>query len=295
MTTSEQIKDRHCSLTTFFLFSTNTEQEKVKIASHLLEELHRKFIQDSEDKDDLNQLCFRMEKAHWHYLDVYVSQCPGLPKLSMTEFVKDFLDHFPHLLPHGEDVHSVLQKWHNYKKTIPVYGAIILDETMRNVLLVQGYHGGWSFPCGKMEKGEKPIDCAIREVDEETGFNIETKICQDHYLEKKCANRVVGHYIILGVSKETIFHPKTMNEIKNIQWFSIDKLSQKHKSDRQFFTVTSFIRPLQDWIYTHQSQRGDRLTGSSPWRPAPSAFDTWVARRLQGYGTTADGWTKRKD
>ncbi|XP_034035104.1 m7GpppN-mRNA hydrolase-like [Thalassophryne amazonica] len=283
---------------TYYLFSTNTGQENVKLTAHL-EELHSKFIQDSEDKDDLNQLCFNMEKAHWHYLDVYMPQCPRLPKLSLEQFVHLFFNHFPYLLPNGENVHSVLRKWYEYRKTIPIYGAIILDKTMRDVLLVQTFHGRWSFPSGKLDKGEKQIDCGIREVEEETGFDIKNKICQHNYIEVKIANRVTGLYIIVGVSKDTIFQPKTVNEIQDIQWFSIDKLSQKHQFERghnKFYTVTKFIRPLQRWIDTHQSLSQGRLTASSSWRPSPSGFDTWAARRLQEYETrTADGWSKRKD
>lgn len=53
---------------------------------------------------------------------------------------------------------------------VPTYGAIILDETLENVLLVQGYlaKSGWGFPKGKVNKEEAPHDCAAREEFQKT-------------------------------------------------------------------------------------------------------------------------------
>ncbi|MBN3284214.1 DCP2 hydrolase, partial [Polyodon spathula] len=93
---------------------------------------------------------------------------PGLPHESsispLTSFV--LFNHCPFLLPHGEDVQKVLDQWKEYKMGVPTYGAIILDETLENVLLVQGYlaKSGWGFPKGKVNKEEAPHDCAVREV-----------------------------------------------------------------------------------------------------------------------------------
>ena len=42
------------------------------------------------------------------------------------------------------------------------------------VLLCRGYQAksGWGFPKGKINEAEHDYDCAIREVIEETGFDI---------------------------------------------------------------------------------------------------------------------------
>jgi mRNA-decapping enzyme subunit 2 len=56
--------------------------------------------------------------------------------------------------------------WRDYKQAVPTYGAIVLDEDLSNVLLVQGYYAksSWGFPKGKVNEEEEPIHCACREV-----------------------------------------------------------------------------------------------------------------------------------
>ena len=50
------------------------------------------------------------------------------------------------------------------------YGGII--KKSGKYALVQGRHTGkWSFPKGHSNKGEKPIECTLREVAEETGID----------------------------------------------------------------------------------------------------------------------------
>lgn len=69
---------------------------------------------------------------------------------------------------------AAYDKFLRYKERVPVCGAIILNSDATKVLLVKGFKSGasWSFPRGKINEKEQPRDCAIREVLEETGFDI---------------------------------------------------------------------------------------------------------------------------
>ena len=56
-------------------------------------------------------------------------------------------------------------------------GILAIDED-KNVLLVQQYRYGastflWEIPAGKLEYGEDPYECAVRELSEETGCSAE--------------------------------------------------------------------------------------------------------------------------
>lgn len=59
--------------------------------------------------------------------------------------------------------------------------AVVPVDDDRNVLLVRQYRhaaGGWllEVPAGKLDPGESPETCALREVEEETGFSPEELI-----------------------------------------------------------------------------------------------------------------------
>ncbi|KAM6391419.1 m7GpppN-mRNA hydrolase [Rhynochetos jubatus] len=261
------------------------ETKRAEIPSSVLDDLCSRFILHipSEERDNAIRVCFQIELAHWFYLDFYMQNTPGLPQCGIRDFAKAVFNHCPFLLPQGEDVQKVLDEWKEYKMGVPTYGAIILDETLENVLLVQGYlaKSGWGFPKGKVNKEEAPHDCAAREVFEETGFDIKDYICKEQYIELRINDQLARLYIIPGVPKNTRFNPKTRREIRNIEWFSIDKLPC-HRNDmtpksklglapNKFFMAIPFIRPLREWISrrngdSSDSDNGLSLTGSAPFK-----------------------------
>lgn len=63
-------------------------------------------------------------------------------------------------------------------KQIVVAGAVVLDGkgsvllTRRNQPDLPGAHGRWEMPAGKVEFGELPHETAVREVLEETGYEV---------------------------------------------------------------------------------------------------------------------------
>lgn len=77
-----------------------------------------------------------------------------------------FLQHIPFLRNQESQVLEVLKQWREYKRSVPTYGAILLNEDMTHVLLVQSYwtKTSWGFPKGKVNQDEYPLNCAIREV-----------------------------------------------------------------------------------------------------------------------------------
>ncbi|XP_044518273.1 m7GpppN-mRNA hydrolase [Gracilinanus agilis] len=253
------------------------ETKRVEIPSSVLDDLCSRFILHipSEERDNAIRVCFQIELAHWFYLDFYMQNTPGLPQCGIRDFAKAVFNHCPFLLPQGEDVQKVLDEWKEYKMGVPTYGAIILDETLENVLLVQGYlaKSGWGFPKGKVNKEEAPHDCAAREVFEETGFDIRDYICKDDYIELRINDQLARLYIIPGIPKDTKFNPKTRREIRNIEWFSIEKLPC-HRNDmtpksklglapNKFFMAIPFIRPLRDWISRRFGDSSDSDNGFS--------------------------------
>lgn len=294
------------------MFTTNMETKRVEIPSGVLDDLCSRFILHipSEERDNAIRLCFQIELAHWFYLDFCMQNTPGAPHCGIRDFAKAVFHHCPFLLPHGEDVQKVLEQWKEYKMGVPTYGAIILDESLENVLLVQGYlaKSGWGFPKGKVNEDEAPYDCAVREVLEETGFDIKNRICKDMYIEQKITDQVVRLYIIPGVSKNTKFNPKTRKEIRNIEWFPIEKLPC-HRNDmtpksklglapNRFFMAIPFIRPLREWISQLRGESTDSdedlaNNTNSPSKPSDNVRSK--SRQLAGTELfPGESWTKQK-
>eukprot|EP00073_Rattus_norvegicus_P027121 XP_006244745.1 PREDICTED: m7GpppN-mRNA hydrolase isoform X1 [Rattus norvegicus] len=292
------------------------ETKRLEIPGSVLDDLCSRFILHipSEERDNAIRVCFQIELAHWFYLDFYMQNTPGLPQCGIRDFAKAVFSHCPFLLPQGEDVEKILDEWKEYKMGVPTYGAIILDETLENVLLVQGYlaKSGWGFPKGKVNKEEAPHDCAAREVFEETGFDIKDYICKDDYIELRINDQLARLYIIPGVPKDTKFNPKTRREIRNIEWFSIEKLPC-HRNDmtpksklglapNKFFMAIPFIRPLRDWLSrrfgdSSDSDNGFSSAGSTPARPTVEKLSRTKFRHSQQLfpeGSPSDQWVKHR-
>jgi 8-oxo-dGTP diphosphatase len=56
---------------------------------------------------------------------------------------------------------------------VPAVGAIIRDDAGRVLLIRRSDGRGWSLPGGILEPGERIDDCIVREVQEETGLDVE--------------------------------------------------------------------------------------------------------------------------
>lgn len=56
--------------------------------------------------------------------------------------------------------------------------------------------------------------CAVREVLEETGYDISDKITSDEYLELNYDDMFVQLFIVHSISRQTPFNPQTRGEVK---------------------------------------------------------------------------------
>jgi 8-oxo-dGTP pyrophosphatase MutT (NUDIX family) len=56
---------------------------------------------------------------------------------------------------------------------VPAAGILAADEEGRLLLQRRRDTGQWAIPMGKMELGETPTECAVRETFEETGVTVE--------------------------------------------------------------------------------------------------------------------------
>ena len=113
--------------------------------------------------------------------------------------------------------------WLNYKSRIPSYGCIIFNKTLDKVLFCL-YHNPrdkiprkLDFPKGKVDEDETPIDCALREVQEETHLELNREQINEQQFVKveTRINRMVTLYFVEGVEMNNVLKtPKDRREVQ---------------------------------------------------------------------------------
>jgi len=172
--------------------------------------------------------------------------------VKFAQFCAILFNHVPFLRRHIVNINEVLSDFKLYKQQVPTYGAIILDPSLKKCLLVQGYYAksSWGFPKGKVNHEEDPLNCAVREVFEETGFDCTDYIRHDSFIEKNIRDTTVRLYVVANVPLATNFQPQTRCEIRAIEWFEINMLpsNRTQPNSNNFFMVMPFLKDLRQQI-----------------------------------------------
>ncbi|OQR74113.1 mRNA-decapping enzyme-like [Tropilaelaps mercedesae] len=243
------------------------------IPKEILNDLSTRFLihLPPEEKKDPTRLCFQIEIAYWFYLDYYAGEGSGLPNLSMRDFTHALFAHIPGLRMYSKRTDDIIATWKQFKFAVPTFGCIMIDDSLEQILLVQGYwsKGSWGFPKGKINENEKPDKCAAREVQEETGFDCSHMINKNVFLERRVGDHDQRLYIVSGVSRDTVFLPQTKKEIRSIRWFHLRDLPSFKKdptpaerlgiNSNAFFMIMPFVKPLRKWLNQLR-----QTTGKSP-------------------------------
>lgn len=184
-----------------------------------------------EELENVSRICFQVEEAQWFYEDFIRPLDPKLPPLNLRSFTLALFQRC-HLFSHyPPELHvAAYEDFIKYKKRVPVRGAILLNEAMTEAVLVKGWkkNARWSFPRGKINKEEGDLACAVREVYEETGYDLhgaglvraeeETK-----KIEISIREQEITLFVFRGVPKDTHFEARTRKEI------SVSRLSVFHR------------------------------------------------------------------
>lgn len=223
-----------------------------------------------DELESVERICFQVEEAQWFYEDFIRPLDPDLPSLNLKNFCLRIFQHCPLLSEFSSYHHSTaFAEFLAYKTRVPVRGAIMLNQEMDQVVLVKGWKksANWSFPRGKINKDEPDLECAVREVYEETGFHLRDAglIGNDEdmkYIEVTMREQHMRLYIFRGVPMDAHFEPRTRKEISKILWYKLSELPTLKKQKQQqegrgedlafhankFYMVAPFMVPLKKWI-----------------------------------------------
>ncbi|KAG7128230.1 mRNA decapping complex subunit 2 like protein [Verticillium longisporum] len=221
-------------------------------------------------------------------------------KMQLEDWLDDLCVRFIINLPE-EDLSSVARicfqieeaQWFYedfYKTRVPVRGAILLNEDMDSTVLVKGWKKGanWSFPRGKINKDEDDLECAIREVYEETGYDLHA------------AGLQMRLYVFRDVPMDTHFAPRTRKEISKISWYNLSELPAFRKKGNnqndaaasaaaananKFYMVAPFLVPLKKWVVQQKKRDNAKNTQQVHFQPQ-NLYDEPV--------TEDDAWVQNK-
>ena len=212
--------------------------------------------------------------------------------------------HCPLLSDFPAEMHDeAFQRFLAYKTRVPVRGAIMLNENMDEVVLVKGWkkNANWSFPRGKINKEEADLDCAVREVYEETGLDLKsaglvTEGESTKSIEVVMREQHMKLFVFRNVPMDTHFEPRTRKEISKVQWYKLSELPTVKKSKQQqegkgeslaghankFYMVAPFLGPLKKWIAQQRRHDKSRSTTQPISLQQTSAADSAIESEDQG-------------
>lgn len=211
------------------------KQASTQRLNEVLDDLCMRFLVNlpAVEYESFERLFFAIESAHWFYDDFYRETDKSLPRLQLKQFASKLFKHTALLQHYHDDVDRLTAQFQSYKQEVPTCGAALLNPAMDKVVVVRawGQNARWGFPRGKLSKDETELDAAVREVFEETGFDMGPYVDETTpYVDSMSGGRYSRIFIVTDVSEHTVFETRTRKEISDIKWVSLSALPESPKA-----------------------------------------------------------------
>lgn len=105
------------------------------------------------------------------------------------------------------------------------------DGTPEVILVHRPRYHDWTFPKGKALPGESDEECALREVEEETGLRceLEDELPSTSYRDVRGRKKTVRYWTMRPVGGQLEAPP---SEVDEVAWFPLERASQRLSYDR---------------------------------------------------------------
>ena len=228
----------------------------------ILQTLTMEFV--SHPTCSVNETLLQIEEAWWYYIDVYRLIYPELPQLDLPQFVdlisKSIITlQFIKTTIDKSSIDKIMSEFQSYKQKIDCSGAILLDKKLEYILLIKPFRTEkYGFPKGKMKYKEELKTCAIREVEEEIGFDI-SECISDEFCQIKQRKKKVTYFYCPNVPLETKFRPNTRLEIHEIVWVDILSFKKRiiEKDESYLGFRKEMVLGLFDFIQKRKEEKID--------------------------------------
>lgn len=104
----------------------------------------------------------------------------------------------------------------------------LVDGKVEVLLIKQFAHKDrWGIPKGHVNEGESIEECAVREVKEETGVDIQLGArLPDCFVSNKVEDKTVASWLAQPVGSHDTNHNDPDSEVADARWFPVDQLPE---------------------------------------------------------------------
>ena len=173
-------------------------------------------------------------------------------------------------------------------------GAVVLKTQNRTpyvCLIHRGERKDWSFPKGKLERGEPAPVAAVREIAEEAGLDIKLgRRLQSVSYEALGSPKTVDYWVG-WVRQEIGWQPS--REVDEVKWVKLSEAAQMltYQRDRDLLNeVTQYEKPTEPMMLLRHAQAERRQAFRAKFKPAPPPDS---ARPLTNQGLRQANWLEK--
>jgi 8-oxo-dGTP pyrophosphatase MutT (NUDIX family) len=129
---------------------------------------------------------------------------------------------------------------------VPACGILAVDEQRRILLQRRRDTDQWAIPMGKMELGETPSQCAIRETLEETGMLCEVTgilgvYSDPGHIVAYTDGEIRQEYEVILLGRPVDGTPAANDEASDVAWFAADDLGSLDIHPTQWRQLRDFL------------------------------------------------------
>ncbi|MGW4406063.1 NUDIX hydrolase [Nonomuraea sp. NPDC004702] len=130
---------------------------------------------------------------------------------------------------------------------VPACGTVTVDDAGRILMQRRRDTGQWALPMGKMEIGETPSQCAIRETEEETGVRVEPTgllgvYSDPGHIVAYTDGEVRQEYEVMLIARPVGGRPEANDEASDVRWVEPGELHALDIHPTQWRQLNDYLR-----------------------------------------------------
>jgi 8-oxo-dGTP diphosphatase len=158
---------------------------------------------------------------------------------------------------------------------IQAAGGLVWRDSQRGrqiAIVHRPKYDDWTLPKGKLDPGESWQDGAVREVEEETGFEVRLGGFAGGYTYLTRRAPKVVLYWHMEVDGESRFAPENPAEVDALEWLRVSEARKRLSYEREWFVVAESATEARLW----RGAKRRWLAGAKPasWIRRVAAFES---------------------